>query len=110
VLRRGPIGVHLFGVPLNRKDPAPGRLAFGRFDQSIVAPAGRNQTLAQFPDSLVVHGIHRDLSRPEGQSCTASWLEAHPVSACIPNILGAMVDRSGPLRREILKQGPAKRH
>jgi hypothetical protein len=105
VLRRVPVGVHLFGVPLNRENPARLGPAFNRLDQPILGPPTRKQTLTQLTDRLVMHGIDADLGGLERRGRTAPWLKVHLVSACVANVLGAVVDRSGPLRREILKEG-----
>jgi hypothetical protein len=109
VLRRVPVGVHLFGVPLNRQNPGRAWFAFDCFNQAIIAPPTRHQTFSKILDRLVMHGIHGCLSNIERARGTASRLKPYRVRAGIPSILGAVVHLARPLGGKVLKKSTSKR-
>ncbi|HEX5962202.1 MAG TPA: hypothetical protein VFY42_00605, partial [Gemmatimonadales bacterium] len=87
MLRRVPVGMHLFGVPLHRQNPRGTGPALDRFDQPILAPAARDKGRRQVFDGLVVDGVHRD-GRGIERLCD-------PAARLNPDRMAARVARAG---------------
>src|SRR3954467_15229494 len=107
-LGRRTISVHLLGMPLHRQKP--GRVAggFNCFNQLIVGPTGGTKANRQILDRLVVGRIHRDRRVAPSLAGPAAGIQPDPVASPVTGAVWSVVDCSGVLAGQVLKQGAAQ--